>query len=41
MKLNYITPEIELIQMSVEDGACATASGTEGFNTVDGTWDTL
>jgi len=39
MKTNYSTPEIEVILISLEDGACTTASNTESFNQKDGVWD--
>jgi len=38
MKLNYLTPEIEVILVSLEDGACTTASNTETFEVKDGEW---
>jgi len=38
MKTNYQTPEIEVLLISLEDGACTTASNTENFNVKDGEW---
>jgi len=38
MKTNYSTPEIEVILISLEDGACTTASNTENFEYKEGSW---
>jgi len=38
MKTIYSTPEIEVILVSLEEGACTTASNTETFTPKDGVW---
>lgn len=41
MKEKYLNPETEPIQLSVEEGACATISGTQQFTPQEGTWNTF
>ena len=38
MKTNYQTPEIEVLLISLEEGACATTSAVENFNYKEGSW---
>lgn len=39
MKTIYLKPEIEVIVISLEEGACVAASGTESFDNKGGAWD--
>ena len=39
MKTIYSTPQIEIVPVALESGACIATSGTENFGYTDGTWD--